>query len=112
MSRRRQIRPEAIIELREAAEWYEDEREGLGAELVEEFERTLDGALRDLEIGAVVARTAGGKPVRRFRLKRFYRYAIYVVMFEDLPTVVAFERASRRPEYWLHRAEKGGPPKG
>ena len=56
MKHRRQIRPEAVIELREAAEWYEGEREGLGAELIEEFERTLDGALQDLALSAPVAR--------------------------------------------------------
>jgi toxin ParE1/3/4 len=94
-----------MLELREAAEWYENERGGLGAELIEEFEQTLDEALEHLEIGAVVAMTSGGEAIRRFRLGRFSRYAIYLVRSDDIPTVIAFEHASRRPAYWLQRLQ-------
>ena len=73
MKRRRQIRPEALIELREAAEWYEEQREGLGGDLVDEFERTLEDALGRLETSTTIAKTAGGLPIRRFRLERFSR---------------------------------------
>ncbi len=107
MTRRRVIRPEAFLELRDAAEWYEDQREGLGGELVEEFERTLDQALRSLEIGTPVASTVGGLPIRRFRLARFARYAIHVVVHEDVVHVVAFEHASREPGYWRERLKSG-----
>jgi hypothetical protein len=103
MKRRRQIRPQALIELREAAEWYEEQREGLGGELVDEFERTLEDALADLELSAAVATTAAGLPVRRFRLPRFSRYAIYFVVFDEVPVVVAFEHSSREPGYWRDR---------
>ena len=103
MKRRRQIRPEALIELREAAEWYEEQREGLGGELVDEFERTLEDALGRLETSAAIAKTSGGLPIRQFRLDRFSRYAIYLVVFDDVPVVVAFEHASREPGYWRNR---------
>lgn len=73
MKRRGQIRPEALIELRAAAEWYEEQREGLGGELVEEFERTLEDALTGLDRSAVVAETGRGLEIRRFRLERFRR---------------------------------------
>jgi hypothetical protein len=103
MKRRRQIRPEALIELREAAEWYEEQREGLGGDLIDEFERTLEDALGRLETSVAIATTSGGLLIRRFRLERFSRYAIYVVVFDDVPVVVAFEHASREPGYWRDR---------
>lgn len=76
MKRRRQIRPEALFELREAAQWYEDQREGLGGELVDEFERTLEDALGRLGTSTAIAETSRGLAIRRFRLKRLSRYAI------------------------------------
>jgi len=103
MKRQRQIRPEALIELREAAEWYEQQRQGLGGELVDEFERTLEVALAHFETSAVIAKTTAGLPIRRFRLDRFSRYAIYLVLFEEVPVVVAFEHSSREPGYWRGR---------
>lgn len=103
MKRRRQIRPQALLELRDAAEWYEEQREGLGGDLVDELEQTLEEALKDPELSAAVATTAGGLPVRRFGLPRFSRYAIYLVVFDGVPEVVAFEHASREPGYWRDR---------
>lgn len=102
---RPQIRPEALLELREAAEWYEEQQPGLGADLVEEFETTLAEALQNLTLSAAVARTPGGQPIRRFRLRRFARYAIYVVVLEEAPVVLAFESADREPGYWHARVE-------
>jgi len=103
VSRKRRIRPEALVELREAAEWYEEQRPGLGGDLVEEFETTLDEALCNLERGPVVARTSGGRAIRRFRLKRFARYAVYLLEVDDVVHVVAFEHSSREPGYWRDR---------
>lgn len=100
-----QIRPEALLELREAAEWYDEQRPGLGQELVAEFQRTLEEALGRLETSAPVTRTAAGREVRRFRLKRFSRYALYLVVVEETPIVLAFEHGSRRPGYWRERIE-------
>jgi hypothetical protein len=103
MRRHRQIRPEALIELREAAEWYEEQREGLGGELVDEFERTLEDALGRLETSAAITKTSGGSVIRRFRLERFSRYAIYLGVIDDVPVVVAFEHSGREPGYWRRR---------
>lgn len=101
--RLRQIRPEALIELTEAAEWYEEQRPGLGGELIDEFERTLAHAADSPGTSAVVATTCSGLGVRRFRLRRFSRYAIYLVVMQGLPVVVAFEHSSRKPGYWRDR---------
>lgn len=41
MSRALRVEVEALVELEEAAAWYEDKRPGLGTEFVEAIERTL-----------------------------------------------------------------------
>lgn len=105
MKRKRQIRPEALIELREAAEWYEEQRDGLGTQLLEEFEHTLEEALGRLETSVAIAKTSQGLPIRRFRLRRFARHAIYLVVLDETPVVVAFEHSSREPGYWRNRVK-------
>lgn len=97
------VRPEAALELREAVGWYEQERLGLGADLLAEYQARLRVALETPASGAVVGVTEGGAVVRRFRLKRFARYAIVLVDFNATPTVIAFEHSSRRPKYWRGR---------
>lgn len=78
---------------------------GLGGELVDEFERTLEDALGRLQTSAAIAKTSEGLAIRRFRLERFSRYAIYVIVYEGVPVVVAFEHSSREPGYWRERLE-------
>ena len=92
------IRQEAADEIAEAASWYEREAApGLGADLIAEYETRLATALELPGAGAIVARTARGTPVRRYRLKRFKRYAILMAEIDGRPTVLAFECSSRKP---------------
>ncbi len=68
------IRREAADEIAEAASWYEQEAApGLGADLIAEYEARLETALELPGAGAIVATTAAGTPVRRYRLNRFKR---------------------------------------
>lgn len=97
------ILPEALAELDAAAFWYEDQREGLGLELVSEYEKRLDLALRMPHVGTLAGATSRGNDIRRFRLERFTRYAILMATIDDIPTVLAFEHSSRRPGYWRDR---------
>lgn len=98
------IRAEAAKELAEAAAWYEREAApGMGAALLEAYEVRLESALQSPGAGALVATTADGTPVRRYRLKRFRRYAILMAELSGIPTVLAFECSSRRPGFWQDR---------
>lgn len=94
--------PSALLELEEAAEWYDDQSIGLGEELLAEFERCLALALEMPGIGTMM-HTPQGVLVRKYRLTRFDRYAIVLAFLEPLPTFVAFEHSSRRPGYWIRR---------
>jgi toxin ParE1/3/4 len=97
------ILEEAIAELDAAATWYEEQREGLGLELVAEFRERLAFALELPSAGSPAGRTPGGSEIRRFRLSRFKRYAILLATIDDVLTVLAFEHSSRRPGYWRER---------
>ena len=55
------------------------------------------------QTGALAGSTPGGAEIRRFRLKRFGRYALLLALIDDVPTVLAFEHSSRRPGYWRER---------
>lgn len=97
------ILPEALAELDEASTWYEEQEEGLGLALVAEYRERLAYALSVPHAGALAGTTPDGDEIRRYRFKRFRRYAILVAPVRGLPTVLAFEHSSRRPGYWHSR---------
>lgn len=89
--------PLAEIELHEAADWYERELSGLGADFAEEFSRALtyllEGPLRCRQI----------EPgVRRCLLKRFPYGIIYDVPADYL-RIIAVAHLHRKPGYWRGR---------
>jgi plasmid stabilization system protein ParE len=77
------ILPPAREELRVAARWYEQQREGLGHALIDEFEERLALALAHPQAGTIVGSTTQGLPIRRHRLARFARYSILMFVDED-----------------------------
>ncbi len=97
--------PEALTDLEEAAAWHEDQRPGLGAELFDEFDSCIAGAIESLGAGSLSGTTANGNEIRRYRLRRFRRYAILMAVIDEIPTVIAFEHSSRRPRYWRNRVK-------
>jgi hypothetical protein len=71
--------------------------------MLEEFERRLAQALDEPGVGSIVRVLATGDELRRYRLRRFQRYAILMVVLDGVPTVVAFEHGRRKPGYWRAR---------
>lgn len=102
MSRYR-ITDDAAADLDAAATWYEEQREGLGVELVAEFRNRVDAALQMSGIGAPAGTTPGGAAIRRYRFRRFKRYAFLMATIDGMPTVLAVEHSSRRPGFWRDR---------
>jgi hypothetical protein len=94
---------EASEELSEAAVWYENERVGLGADLLAEAGRALNAIAATPTTWPLLPRS---RLVRRFLLARF-PYAVYYAIDEDQVRVLAFGHTSRRPGYWRGRLEKG-----
>lgn len=91
---------EAEREYLQAVRFYEDQRAGLGARLINEFERTIQLAVER----PLACRMVQIGDVRRIDLARFP----YVIFFRVLPRgelqVTAFAHHRRRPGYWLSRA--------
>lgn len=86
--------PPADLDVEAAFEWYENEREGLGLEFLDElraaYNRIADGPLKYEEL-------RGG--IRRALLRRF-PYAVYFALEGDAVVVVAVLHASRDPAGW------------
>ena len=67
------IRPRAETDLREARNWYESQRAGLGAEFLAEVDGTIQVLIRDPQCHAVYYRGFRRALARRFPYKLFYR---------------------------------------
>jgi plasmid stabilization system protein ParE len=91
----------AVRELAAAARWYE-ERAGLGAELLDEFEAALDRIMAHPRAWPSMA-TATDLELRRYLLPRFPYYVVYLVARDGTVHILAFAHVRRRPGYWRRR---------
>ncbi|MCH2209433.1 MAG: type II toxin-antitoxin system RelE/ParE family toxin [Lentisphaerales bacterium] len=91
------ILDEAKEELREAMIFYNEERPGLGLELLDRFEETLE-FICDFPLAA----TKTIRNTRKSSLKQFPFSIIYKVN-DDLLTVISVAHQKRRPGYWKNR---------
>lgn len=93
--------PEARVEFREAAEWYEEQRPELGGRFQRMVRRTVDSILADplrfrpVGDGVHVARVAG------FPSKVFFT----VEAEPSLIRIYAVMHDKRRPDFWRERVE-------
>jgi toxin ParE1/3/4 len=94
--RRFRIHDEATLELRRAAAWYDERREGLG----DEFVLAVNAAIAKIvDAPARWPRFAGAS---RYVLKRFPYNLIFRFDDEQIE-IVAIAHHSRRPTYWKRR---------
>lgn len=93
------ILDEADAELTAAADWYEQERMGLGDDLLAEAARVVEAIAASPATWPVVP---GSKIVRRFLFTRF-PYVAYFVVRDEHVLVLAFGHTSRKPGYWRYR---------
>lgn len=85
------FRVEAKAEALEAFNWYEERREGLGAE----FRSAVDGAI--WRIARHPESYAAGYRQLRHALVRRFPYAVYFRLVNDVIVVVAVMHTRRRP---------------
>ena len=99
MSLRRELLPEAIAEILQAAEWYEDRRIGLGEEFLSAAEQAMDAVA-----AAPLASAAWPGSVRHRRrvMKKFPYILVYEVRSDTLE-IVAVAHTKREPGYWVER---------
>ncbi len=92
------IRPEAELDMSEAASWYEQQQRGLGQGFLDEalavFMRLGETPLAF----ELIYRSA-----RRALLRRF-PFAVFYTFEDDVVLVVGVLHGSRHPRHWMRRA--------
>lgn len=101
------IHPRAQAEIREAADWYDERRPGLGDEFLALVESTLELIERYPRRYGTVPDAPPTREVRRRILQRFPYSVVYEMRGEDV-FVLAVAHARRQSGYWLDR--NGGTP--
>ena len=91
------VHDDAVLELNEAADFYDLENPGLGSTLIDEFERAVATIREHPEAGPAIL----GK-VRRWRMQRFPYALVYSVREHEL-RILAVAHQKRRPFYWRGR---------
>lgn len=92
-----EFHPEAILEAREAREWYNERNQDVATAFMDE----LDAAIDDV----ADAPSRWPKYLYGTRQKLFYRFPYVLVYRErsDLIQVIAVAHGRRRPGYWKDR---------
>lgn len=91
------IRRIAEREIDEAVRWYDNQRDGLGDELLDSLNQTL-ARLRAYPLAYAVAH----RDIRRVMLKTF-PFAVYFRMRGNSVIVIGFLRGNRKPSLWRRR---------
>ena len=89
---------EAEAELRAAIAYYDEQRQGLGAEFRDEVEQAVDQIARMPQAFSPY----GHEGLRKYVIRRF-PYAIFYLELDDTIWVAAVANQRRRPGYWAHR---------
>ena len=89
----------ASQELREAVQWYEARRPGLGGEFFDAVADTLELIEVRPEIGSV---TSADRQTRRVLVPRFPYQIVYRLRPDEI-VIVAVAHLKRRPGYWQTR---------
>lgn len=94
------ILEQALAELSDAIEYYEEQQHGLGLKLKEEVEEVIEW----IENNAATPRIRDGG-FRRVNLKVFPYFIAYITRQETL-WILAIAHSHRKPEYWIRRMPK------
>lgn len=97
-----QVAPAALLELFEAAAWYDDARDGLGAEFIAAVEQAFELIKATPQLYSSLEYWTSALELRRYCLQRF-PYVIVYWIHGDSITVVAIAHGGRRPLYWIDR---------
>ena len=95
--------PDARLEYREAAAFYEARRCGLGAVFTREIEAAIERIVAVPEQFRVVE-----QDVRRC-LAHVFPYGVLYSVERDFILIIAVAHASRRPGYWQERLTRSAP---
>jgi plasmid stabilization system protein ParE len=91
------ILKQALEELKDAIDYYEEQQNGLGLKFKEEIDQCVNWVSQNSKIPML---RAGG--YRRINLKIFPYYIAYIIK-EDTIWIIAIAHGYRRPKYWIKR---------
>lgn len=97
-----QVEPSALLELFEAAAWYDDAKDGLGREFIAAIEEAFELIKAAPQLHSPLEHWCLAWEVRRYCLRRFPYVVVYWI-HGDFVTVVAIAHGRRRPLYWIDR---------
>lgn len=97
MTRRVRVRPEAERDIEAASAWYEEQRAGLGREVLHELDAVYE---RIAKFPFLYAELYRG--LRRVRVRRFPVGVFYLVTRDEIH-IVAVLHAARSPRVWRAR---------
>jgi toxin ParE1/3/4 len=95
--------PDARLEYRETALFYEARQPGLGAAFTREIETAIDRILEAPDLFRFVE-----QDVRRC-LAHTFPYGVLYTVERDVILIVAVAHGSRKPGYWDERLSRGRP---
>lgn len=102
MTLRPREHPEAHQELLAAAQWYDDQRLGLGHGLLEAVDTALGNILKWPLAAAPLSRPHRDPIVRSASVPDFPYRIIYFVTRDEL-VLIAYAHERRKPGYWKRR---------
>ena len=99
MSYRLVIRPAALADIQEAAEWYDDQDQGLG----KDFARAVFEAIDSLPANPLIHRLRDRRRNVRWLLTHRFPYRIAYQMEDELITIFAVLHTARHERNWKRR---------
>jgi toxin ParE1/3/4 len=90
--------PLAEQELVDAAAYYEEQRQGLGLEYLEEVQNAVNFLIRYPQAGSIIRDF-----VHSLMLPKFPYYLVYRVLEDNQIRVLAVAHHKRKPKYWSNR---------
>lgn len=97
--------PEARTEYLNAVAYYDEQRSGLGDELIERFEVAIREILIDPTSWPRVQDWEDEPVLHGHRVKAFHYRIVYYVRGEQV-RIIAYAHMSREPSYWENRVER------
>jgi plasmid stabilization system protein ParE len=91
------IRPEAEVDIKDAYDWYEAQRKGLGESFLLCIEEAVSRVSRNPEIYSIIY-----KEVRRVLIHRF-PFGVFFIEGTESISVLAVLHARRNPKAWKGR---------
>lgn len=102
------LSPEAVVELTEAAAWYETRQSGLAIRFLQEVDHTQRAIQARPLSFPKLANTTFDLEIRRALLPRF-PYALVFIDLQAETRILAVAHAKRHPDYWLNRLQNTEP---